>query len=188
MQYASHACGLNPSHLTGDGVGYPHTHTHTQTFSALSIPVPNRLLNHCSEYWYMGSTAARLEAQKKRVEARKATGRYLLRISSMVASVTFCSATFVLISRDVSRDCSRASIRSSCSRMSYSHAAKGEGTLRTLVDRHDGQTGGSSGGGFATYTDKEKVSVLQYEGCVGRGGGDNPHPPGRPGYGQPLSP
>lgn len=43
--------------------------------SASVMPRTKSALNQASEYWYMGSTDARSEMQKKRSEARRATGR-----------------------------------------------------------------------------------------------------------------
>lgn len=76
----------------------------SSTFALLgasSMPLTNRLMNQDSEYWYMGSTMARSEMQKKSSDARSATGRYSSRVSSICFSVTSASATLALISLDV---------------------------------------------------------------------------------------
>ena len=77
----------------------------------------NSDMNHANEYWYIGSTIARSEMQKNRTEARVATGLYFSRVWSMSRSVTSASATFSVMSSEVTLDCARVLMSSSSSRM-----------------------------------------------------------------------
>lgn len=62
--------------------------------SELAMPERKMLRNHSREYWYMGSTLARSDTQKKRIWVRTATGMYSIRVRSMSFSV--CSAILTL--------------------------------------------------------------------------------------------
>lgn len=62
--------------------------------SELAMPERKMLRNHSREYWYMGSTLARSDTQKKRIWVRTATGMYSMRVRSMSFSV--CSAILTL--------------------------------------------------------------------------------------------
>lgn len=62
--------------------------------SELAMPERKILRNHSREYWYMGSTLARSDTQKKRIWVRTATGMYSMRVRSMSFSV--CSAILTL--------------------------------------------------------------------------------------------
>ena len=62
--------------------------------SELAMPERKMLRNHSREYWYMGSTLARSDTQKKRIWVRTATGTYSMRVRSMSFSV--CSAILTL--------------------------------------------------------------------------------------------
>lgn len=55
--------------------------------SELAMPERKILRNHSREYWYMGSTLARSDTQKKRIWVRTATGMYSMRVRSMSFSV-----------------------------------------------------------------------------------------------------
>lgn len=59
-----------------------------------SVPTcTKRLVNHCKEYWYMGSTTLKSLTQKYMMAPRYATGRYPSRFRSISFSVTSASAT-----------------------------------------------------------------------------------------------
>ncbi|KAG7256268.1 hypothetical protein CRUP_029318, partial [Coryphaenoides rupestris] len=54
----------------------------------LAMPLTKMPRNHSRQYWYMGSTLARSETQKKRIWVRTATGTYSCRVASMSRSVS----------------------------------------------------------------------------------------------------
>lgn len=68
--------------------------TELPALSELAMPERKMLRNHSREYWYMGSTLARSDTQKKRIWVRTATGMYSMRVRSMSFSV--CSAILTL--------------------------------------------------------------------------------------------
>ncbi|RNA15348.1 hypothetical protein BpHYR1_010791 [Brachionus plicatilis] len=72
----------------------------------------NILVNHSSEYWYIGSMLAKSLTQKNNICVLMATGTYSLRVASMSFSVCSDTTTFDLISVDLILDCSKAFISS----------------------------------------------------------------------------
>ena len=63
-------------------------------FSALAMPWRKMVMNHSSEYWYMGSMLERSETQKNKICVLTATGMYWLRVTSMSLSVCSAICTF----------------------------------------------------------------------------------------------
>ncbi|KAG7263605.1 hypothetical protein CRUP_020855, partial [Coryphaenoides rupestris] len=59
----------------------------------LAMPLTKMPRNHSRQYWYMGSTLARSETQKKRIWVRTATGTYSCRVASMSRSVSSATVT-----------------------------------------------------------------------------------------------
>lgn len=82
---------VSPCHVCA-GVGAQHLGL--PALSELAMPERKMLRNHSREYWYMGSTLARSDTQKKRIWVRTATGMYSMRVRSMSFSV--CSAILTL--------------------------------------------------------------------------------------------
>ena len=74
-------------------------------------------VNHGSEYWYMGSTSPRSAMTKYSREARLATGRYSSLCTPISSVITLASASFSLISLDVSLDCASVSMSTVSSKM-----------------------------------------------------------------------
>lgn len=87
-------------------------------FGELSIDEPNRLANHWSEYWYIGSMVARSIMAKNRTEALKETGLKSSLVLSISFSVISDSFILTLISSLVLLESSRMLINSSSSRIS----------------------------------------------------------------------
>lgn len=65
---------------------------------AFSTPIAKRFMNHCKEYWYMGSMPDKSTMQKKSYEALNATGLYPSLALSICSSVILESWTLWLIS------------------------------------------------------------------------------------------
>ena len=63
-------------------------------FSALAMPLRKIVMNHSSEYWYIGSILERSETQKNRIWVLTATGMNWLRVTSMSLSVCSAIRTF----------------------------------------------------------------------------------------------
>ena len=61
--------------------------------SAFAMPFKNIVMNHSSEYWYIGSMLARSATQKNRICVFTATGTYKLLVSSMSFSVSSAMVT-----------------------------------------------------------------------------------------------
>jgi len=62
--------------------------------SACAMPLRKMLMNHSSEYWYIGSMLDRSETQKKSIWVLTATGMYWLRVTSISLSVCSAICTF----------------------------------------------------------------------------------------------
>ena len=69
--------------------------------SALAMPWRKMVMNHSSEYWYIGSMLDRSDTQKNRIWVLTATGMYWLRVTSMSRSVCSAICTFDCQSSDV---------------------------------------------------------------------------------------
>ena len=65
-----------------------HLSSSTSDFSEFSMEFTNRLINHGSEYWYIGSMLARSAMEKNRTEECCAIGLYPILVSSIFFSVT----------------------------------------------------------------------------------------------------
>lgn len=70
---------------TGDEA---HLSSSTSDFSEASIEFTNRLINHGSEYWYIGSMLAKSAMEKNRTDECCAIGLYPSLVSSIFFSVT----------------------------------------------------------------------------------------------------
>ena len=65
-----------------------HLSSSTSDFSEFSMEFTNRLMNHGSEYWYIGSMLPRSAMEKNSTEECCAIGLYPILVSSIFFSVT----------------------------------------------------------------------------------------------------